>query len=169
MERLEASGISDHVFLSKEPISGALVLFPASLFLLPMPVWLHGRYKNWRRMEGGESHARNWSDCPLGTLTGFVLGSLKPEMKVWWWGERCTLCGSSGSYPPTLQHGSCPGNFSELFLTLFSIWLFLLCLQTWISSFVIFFKRLNLTKVFKQMFSPWCFSLWSISWLLCTL
>ena len=62
-----------------------------------------------------------------------------------------------------------PGTFSQLFSILSSTWLFLFCLQTWVSSFVLKKKKKKdlILPVFNQMFFPGCFflSLWSTSWL----
>lgn len=144
---------------------------PVSLSCLSLPpgAKLILREKQGLMEDGWRGKPRpDLSDCPLGTMSSFVHGSLKPGGKrevLSFSFLHQSLSQSLGSYQTN------PQELSQLFSILSSTWLFLLCLQTWVSSFVLKKKKDLILAVFKQMFFPGYFflSLWSTSWLLSTL
>ena len=123
---------------------------PVSLSCLSLPAGakLIVREKQGLMQDGGRGKPRPYlSDCPLGTMSSFVHGSLKPG------GKREVLSFSflkPVSRPELgILSNQPPGTFSQLFSVLSSTWLFLLCRQ---SKFICTYKkkkkkRLNLTSL----------------------
>ena len=133
---------------------------PVSLSCLSLPAGakLIVREKQGLMQDGGRGKPRPYlSDCPLGTMSSFVHGSLKPG------GKREVLSFSflkPVSRPELgILSNQPPGTFSQLFSVLSSTWLFLLCRQ---SKFICTYKKKKkdlILPVFKQMFFPGFFFL----------
>ena len=143
---------------------------PVSLSCLSLPpgAKLILREKQGLMEDGWRGKPRpDLSDCPLGTMSSFVHGSLKPGGKR----EVLPFFFSTPVSRPELGilSNQPPGTFSTIFN--FILHLTLSPLPSNMSKFICTLKRKDLIlPVFKQMFFPGYFflSLWSASWLLST-